>query len=105
MMQSEVSNSIHLSLLEIPSPKQLKSAQIKPKEESVVKLSPEDLSSLRNQETARKELGKLKKLRDQYLKTMKTSKNHREIIFAVKFAESLRPQIERMEREVKNEVR
>ena len=99
MMQSGVSNSIQLSLLEIPSPKQLKSAQIRLKEESVAKLSPEDLSSLRNQETARKELGKLKKLRDQYLKTMKTSKNHREVIFAVKFVESLRAEIDRLERE------
>ncbi len=100
MMQSEVSNSIQLSLLEIPSPKQLKSAQIKPKEESVVKLSPEDLSSLKNQETIRKELSKLKKLRDQYLKIKRTSTNPRELVFAVKFVESLRPQIERLEREV-----
>ena len=66
----------------------------------MVKLSPEDLSSLKNQETIRKELSKLKKLRDQYLKIKRTSTNPRELVFAVKFVESLRPQIERLEREV-----
>ena len=70
------------------------------KEELTVKLSSESLASIRKGESRIRELSKLKKLRDQYLETAKTSVNYREVIFAVKFAESLRPQIERLEREV-----
>ncbi len=70
------------------------------KEELTVELSPEASDSLRNEEIKQKELSKLKKLRDQYLQIEKKSKNPGEIIFAVKFIESLKPVIERLERGV-----
>ena len=85
---------------EITLKKPKKGRKSSTKGNAAVKSSSEESNAPRDQETARKELGKLKKLRDQYLETAKTSINPREIIFAVKFAESLRPQIERMEREV-----
>ena len=97
MMQSILSDFIEETT--IPQ-KQHESHWVSQKEELTMELSSEAPSSARNEEMSKRELGKLKKLRDQYLQTAKSSKSPREIIFAVKFVRSLEPQIERLEREV-----
>ena len=79
---------------------QHRSHQFPRKEELTVKLSTGDLSAVKNEDPRIKELGKLKKRMDDFRNLIRTSKNGREIIFAVKYIESLRPEIERMEREV-----
>ncbi len=96
-MQSILSDFLEEAI--IPQ-KEHKSRRVSQKEELTVELSPEASIPIRNEEMSKRELGKLKKLRDQYLQTAKSSKSPREIIFAVKFVRSLEPQIERLEREV-----
>ncbi|MGC8618689.1 MAG: hypothetical protein ACP5UZ_08170 [Thermoplasmata archaeon] len=89
-----------LTFAKIIPQKKHKLRSVLEKEELTVKLSSESPTSNGKGDSSIRELGKLKKLRDQYLETAKTSTNPREIIFAVKFVESLGPQIERLEREV-----
>ena len=91
-----------LTFEDIIPQEQHKSHQVPEKEELTVKLSTEALSAIKNEESRNKELGKLRKRCEDFRTLIKTSTNGREIIFAVKYVESLRPQIERMEREVKN---
>jgi hypothetical protein len=69
------------------------------KEELTVKI-PSEARVSASEEGTKRELVKLRKLRDQYLRVKRTSTNPRELIFALKFVESLEQQIERMEREV-----
>ncbi len=79
---------------------QHRSRQVHQKEELTVKISTEALIALKNEDSSIKELRKLKKRMDDFRNLIRTSKNGREIIFAVKYIESLRPEIERLEREV-----
>ena len=79
---------------------QRKSHQISQKEELTVKISAESLSAIKNEDARIKELRKLKKRVDDFRNLIRTSKNGREIIFAVKYIESLKTEIERLEREV-----
>ena len=79
---------------------QRKSHQVSQKEELTVKISAESLSSIKNEDARIKELRKLKKMVDDFRNLIRTSKNGREIIFAVKYIESLKTEIERLEREV-----
>ena len=79
---------------------QHRSHQFPRKEELTVKLSTGDLSAVKNEDPRIKELGKLKKRMDDFRNLIRTSKNGREIIFAVKYVESRMPELERMEREV-----
>ncbi len=82
---------------EIIPQKQRKSHHVPQKEVLAVKLSPEIENSVTNDDLRKRELDKLKKLRNQYLGVAKSSKNPREIVFAVKLVESLGPQIEQLE--------
>ena len=82
---------------EIIPQKQRKSHHVPQKEVLTVKLSPEIANNVMKDDLRKRELDKLKKLRNQYLGVAKSSKNPREIIFAVKLVESLGPQIEQLE--------
>ena len=79
---------------------QHRSRQVHQKEELTVKISTEALIALKNEDSSIKELRKLKKRMDDFRNLIRTSKNGREIIFAVKYVESRMPELERMEREV-----
>lgn len=88
---------MQLTLLEVPAHEPSKSNKVTQKEVLAVKLSPGIENSVTNDDLRRRELDKLKKLRNQYLGVAKSSKNPKEIIFAVMFANSLIPQIDRLE--------
>ena len=79
---------------------QRKSHQVSQKEELTVKISAESLSAIKSEDARIKELRKLKKRVDDFRNLIRTSENGREIIFAVKYIESLKTEIERLEREV-----
>ena len=82
---------------EIIPQKQRKSHHVPQKEALTVKLPPEIANSVMNDDLRKRELDKLKKIRNQYLDIAKSSKNPREIVFAVKLVESLKHEIERLE--------
>ena len=77
--------------------KQRKSHHVLQKEVLTVKPPPEIANSVMNDDLRKRELDKLKKIRNQYLDIAKLSKNPREIVFAVKLVESLKHEIERLE--------
>ncbi len=83
-----------LTFEDLATKKQGKTHNVSQIEVLTAEISPEASNSLRNEDIRRKEVNRLRKLRDQYVEVARKSTDGREARFAAMFVESLRPILE-----------